>query len=174
MKNNLVVLSCAALLSLGASAASAGGSKGSLGVGAEILLGDALVSGSSSLGGLSMNYDTGQFHVGGFLGMTDDGEDDDTDIALGGRFYYHVHSTASADFGVGGQIGIGLLGDRAEAVDEDSTVVLIEPGFQIRAFVVPNVALSFHGGLSIASGDASGLALTGVPVAGGGVHYYFF
>jgi hypothetical protein len=140
MKKNLLLLGSAAAMVLGPQAAIAGGSKGSLGVGAEYQLGDALIPGPySSLGGLSMNYDLGQFHVGGFLGMADRGEDDDTDIAIGGRFYYHVHSTAMSDFGIGGQIGIGMFGDRSPLSDKDVSVVLIEPGFQIRAFVTSNV-----------------------------------
>jgi hypothetical protein len=53
------------------------------------------------------------------------------------------------------------------------TDVFLEPGFQIRAFVVPNVALSFSGGLIIGAADASELDISGNVVAEAGVHYYF-
>jgi hypothetical protein len=165
MKKNLAIVLGLALLALGAGTASAGGSKGSLGVGAEFQL--------SGLGGLSANYDLGDFHLGGFFKFSDDGGDNDTDVHLGARFFYHVHSTAMADFGVGGSFGLGLLGDRMNG-DNNTTVVFIEPGFQIRAFVASNVALSFTGGLTLGTADAKGLALTGQPTGFAGVHYYFF
>jgi hypothetical protein len=165
MKKNLMLVSVLAVLGLGAGTAFAGGSEGSIGIGAEA----QIVGG---LGGVSGNYDMGQFHVGGFLGFADDG-DDNTAIALGGRFYYHLHSTAMSDFGVGGSIGLGLLGDGSDAT-EDPTLVFIEPGFQIRAFVASNVALSFTGGLSLGLADADGIVVTGDLNAGAGVHYYFF
>lgn len=166
MKKNLAVVSGLAVLMLGAGVASAGGSKGSLGVGGELQL-------NGQLGGLSANYDMGEFHVGGFLGFSDEGGEDDTDIALGARFYYHVHSSAMADFGVGGGFGVGFIGDRAPG-DNNQTLVYIEPGLQIRAFVASNVALSFTGGLTLGTADAEGVAITALPSAFAGVHYYFF
>lgn len=149
-----------------AGTAVAGGSKGSIGVGFESQL--------SGLDGISANYDLGEFHLGGFFGFSDDGGDDDTDLAFGGRFYYHVHSTAMADFGIGGSFGVGLIGDRMPLVDENATVVYIEPGFQMRAFIASNVALSLTGGLTLGVADADGVAVTGQLNAVAGVHYYFF
>lgn len=166
MKKNLSIATGVLALVLGAGVASAGGSKGSLGVGTEVQL-------NGQLGGISANYDMGEFHLGGFLGFSDDGGDDDTDVALGARFYYHVHSTAMADFGVGGSFGLGLIGDRAGG-DNNQTWVFLEPGFQTRAFIASNVALSFTGGLTIATADAEGMAVTGQVTALAGVHYYFF
>jgi hypothetical protein len=160
-KHALLVISIV-LASVGT--ASAGGSKGSLGVGAEYQL--------RGLGGVSMNYDLGEFHLGGWFGFADAGGDDDTDFQFGGRFYYHVHSTAMADFGIGGSFGVGLL--NAAPGPDASTVVFIEPGFQIRAFVATNVALSFTGGLALGVADADGVDVTAGPVVSGGVHYYFF
>ncbi len=161
-----MLVSGLAVLAIGAGTAFAGGSKGSVGVGAELQL--------SGLGGMSANYDMGEFHFGGFLGFNDEGGVDDTDIELGGRFYYHLHSTAMADFGVGGSIGIGFIGDETPNVDNDLTVVFIEPGIQIRAFIASNVALSFTGGLTLGVSDADGVAVTGQFNGVGGVHYYFF
>lgn len=166
MKKNLTVAMGLGLLALAAGTASAGGSKGSLGVG-----GEAQINGR--LGGISANYDLGEFHLGGFLGFSDDGGDNDTDVALGARFYYHVHSTAMADFGIGGSFGLGLFGDRMNG-DNNTTEVYIEPGFQMRAFVASNVALSFTGGLTLGVADAEGVAVTAQPVAFAGAHYYFF
>ncbi len=166
MKKNHLLVSGLAVLAFGAGSASAGGSEGSIGVGAEFML--------SGLGGMSANYDMGQFHVGGFLSFEDEDGDDNTDIALGGRFYYHLHSTAMSDFSVGGALGIGLIGDRNPAMDNNATIVYLEPGVQIRAFVASNVALSFSAGLTLGIADASGVAITGQFNGIGGVHYYFF
>jgi len=166
MKKNLAMAATFGLLILGAGTASAGGSKSSLGVGGEYQL--------SGLGGVSANYDLGDFHLGGFLGFSDGGGEDDTDIDIGARFYYHIHSTAMADFGVGVGFGVGLRGDRAPGVDNNTTIVFIEPGFQIRAFVASNVALSFTGGLTLGVADADGVAIGAQPTGSAGVHYYFF
>ncbi len=163
MKNTFVLVSSLALLGLGAGTAFAGGSEGAIGIGAEGQL--------SGLGGVSGNYDLGQFHVGGFLGFDDDPGDDNTNVFLGGRFYYHLHSAAMSDFSVGGSMGVGFIGGPA---DTDTTVVFIEPGFQIRAFVASNVALSFSGGLSLGVADADGVSVTGDVTGSAGVHYYFF
>ena len=166
-----------------AATASAGGSPNSIGVGADYEL--------SGLGGISMNYDTGQFHVGPFLSYFDPSGPNNTVFEVGGRFFYHVHSTATADFGIGGNLGIEsvpvvTMGGNTSR----QTYVFLEPAFQIRLFLAANVALSFTGGLSIGVVDASGVALTGQGVGGGsfsfdpgtglgflggaGIHYYFF
>lgn len=165
MKNTLMLVSALSVMALGAGTAFAGGSEGAIGVGAQYQM--------SGLGGLSGVYDGGMFHVGGFLGFADDGGDDDTDIDLGAQFYYHLHSTAMSDFGVGGSFGIGFRGDGNDMTD-NATLLFIEPGVQTRAFVASNVALSFTAGIIIATSDAEGIAITGQPVFSGGVHYYFF
>ena len=142
--------------------AHAGGIAGSVGVGAEAQL--------SGLRGLSINYDADKFHVGGFLGLDDQRGPDNTRFDVGGRFYYHVGTTASSDFGVGGGLGIEST---YVAPAERRTYLFLEPGFQIRMFVVPNVALSFTGGFSIGAADASSLEIDGDITGGAGVHYYF-
>lgn len=182
MKKNIAVVSGLAVLVLGAGVASAGGSKGSIGIGGEATIGTVnLAVGNNNvnlgrIGGLSANYDMGEFHVGGFLGFADnyDGGDDDTDVSIGGRFYYHLHSSAMADFGIGGAVSLAFIGDRNTGADDNFTALLIEPGMQIRAFVASNVALSFTGGLTLGLADAEGVALTAQPVGSAGVHYYFF
>jgi hypothetical protein len=139
--------------------------EGDIGVGAEFQL--------SGLGGPSVSYDGGKYHVGGFFGFSDGGGDDDTDVSIGGRFFYHVHSTAMSDFGLGGSLGIGFIGDRSDEIDESQNGLYFEPGAQIRAFLCENIALSFTAGISVAAGDAEGTAITGQTTGAGGVHYYF-
>lgn len=149
--------------------ANAGGSAGSIGVGGEYQL--------SGLGGLSANYDAGNFHVGGFLSLNDPDGEDNTDFGVGVRFFYHIASTAMSDFSVGGSVGLQSDGVPPMTPGGDGTRdtnVYIEPGFQIRAFVTPNVALSFTGGLLIRAVDDGGLALGAQPTGIAGVHYYFF
>lgn len=152
----------AVLLAASAGVASAGGQSGTIGAGVEIA--------TSGVGGPSINYDAGDFHLGGFLSIQDPAGDDNTDFGIGGRFYYHVHSTAMSDFSVGGAltfVSVDSPGDRA-------SLLYIEPGIQLRAFITSNVALSFSAGLPIGLVDADGVALTGQINGIAGVHYYFF
>jgi hypothetical protein len=155
-----------ALVALSAGPALAGGQADSLGVGAEFQM-------NGLTGGASVNYDLGKMHFGGFVGFFDDGND--TDYTIGGRFYYHVHSTGNADFGIGGSLG--WYSD--EEMDNRATLLFVEPGIQIRAFIVPNVALSVSAGIILGLSDADGTAITGGQVGNGvtggaGIHYYFF
>ncbi len=170
----------AAILLLGAAgAAHAGGSPASIGVGAEFQL--------SGAGGASMNYDAGDFHVGGFLGFADSDGDDNTVFTVGGRFYYHLHSTTDADFGLGGSLGV-VSQPEGGGSDNRNTLVFVEPGIQIRVFLAANVALSASTGIVLGVVDADGVAITGsagtgsfsvssggIAFGGGvGLHYYFF
>ena len=155
-----------AFIPLTTGSALAGGSPGSIGLGAEYQV--------SGLGGLSITYDQGDYHLGGFLGFSDGSGDDDSDFTLGGRFFYHVHSTAHSDFSVGGSIGIAFIGDRSPQVDNGQTLVFLEPSAQIRVFLVQNVALSFTGGIALGMVDADGVLITGQTTGAAGVHYYFF
>lgn len=162
-----------------ATVASAGGQAGSIGVGAEYQL--------SGLGGASINFDGGKFHAGGFLGYYDPQGADNTVFVVGGRFYFHVHSTAMSDFSLGGGLGIASLPAGGMANNNRDTDVYLEPGFQIRVFLASNVALSFTGGVVIGLSDpAKGVAITGQALGGApafdtvgfsggaGIHYYFF
>lgn len=173
-----LTLPLAALLVLAASPASAGGQEGTVGVGAEYGL-------NGLTGGASVNYDAGKFHTGGFLGFFDGGGSNDTDYTLGARFFYHVHSTAMSDFGIGGMFGMFSFDDRGQPGDERTVNLFLEPSFQIRLFLASNVALSFNAGIVFAFGDADGLTLGGPASfsdngpfgavnASAGVHYYFF
>ncbi len=162
----------AAMVAATAGTAAAGGAANSVGVGTELQL--------SGVGGISVNYDTGVFHVGGFLGFEDpDGPDNDV-FAIGGQFWYHIARSAASDFSIGGSIGL----ESAATAGDRATGLYLEPGFQIRAFVTTNVALSFTGGISIGTVDANNVSIGGNNTSslvgfGGitgaaGVHYYFF
>lgn len=126
------------------------------------------------LGGLdglvSVEYDTGAFHVGGALGFVDPEGDDNFSLAIGGRFYYHIAQSALADFGVGGSL---YYANESAGPDDSSDSLFIEPGIQIRAFAASNVALAFTGGIIIGAADAGGVALLGQVTGSAGVHYYF-
>ena len=173
----------AAMMLVGvAGAAHAGGSPGTIGVGAEYQL--------SGVGGASMNYDGGDWHAGGALGFRDGGgRGDDTIWQLGGRFFYHVHSTTDADFSVGGSVGILNI---PIGGGDDFTGIYLEPGIQIRLFLAANVAFSVSTGIVLALSDADGVGISGSTLAGAqsvglttdgfgfsfgggaGLHYYFF
>jgi hypothetical protein len=169
------------MLAASAGVASAGGQAGSLGVGAEYQL--------SGLGGAAVDYDAGQFHVGGVLGFRDPNGPDNTLFQVGAHFFYHMHSTAMSDFGLGGNFGLASVPNNAMGMSSRDTDVFLEPGFQIRVFLASNVALSFTGGIVIGLIDNHDVAITGQGVggsvvdfgagnivlnAGAGIHYYFF
>ena len=147
--------------------ARAGGQPNSIGVGAELQI--------SGVGGLSINYDAGRFHAGGFFGYFDPQGPNNSTVDIGGRFFFHVASTATSDFSLGGSIGIENANDAN--TNNRHTDVFLEPSFQIRAFIVSNVALSFTGGIVIGAADISELDLTsntsGRVTGMAGVHYYF-
>ncbi len=151
--------------------AEAGGQEGSLGVGAEY----GLRLTNAGIGFASMNYDAGAFHAGGFFAMADGGNDDDTLFGIGGRFYYHVHSTSMADFSVGGALGLLSVPPTGGPTGGDrQSQLYLEPGIQARVFVASNVALSFSAGLTLGLIDAQGFAIGGQTSGSAGFHYYFF
>ena len=173
------IMLAAILVFVSAGTASAGGQPGSFGVGAEVQL--------SGLGGLSANYDAGKFHVGGFIGFSDPAGPNNTTVDVGGRFFFHVASTAMSDFSVGGGLGIESgYDDPGDPMSTRHTFLFLEPSFQIRAFIASNVALSFTGGIEIGTVDASEVRILGGSATGNvngatlgnvtgeaGIHYYF-
>jgi hypothetical protein len=159
-------LLAAVIVCASAGTASAGGQPGSFGVGAEFQL--------SGIGGLSANYDAGKFHVGGFLGFFDPRGVNNTTVDIGGRFFYHVASTAMSDFSIGGSLGIqSIYANPGDVNSARLTNLFLEPSFQIRAFLASNVAVSFTGGIEIGAVDASEVNVTGNIIGEAGVHYYF-
>lgn len=147
--------------------ARAGGQPNSIGIGAEFQI--------NGTGGLSLNYDAGKFHAGGFFGYSDLRGPNNVTVDVGGRFFFHLASTATSDFSLGGSLGIRSANDAPGDPNNSNrhTDVFLEPSFQIRAFIVPNVALSFSGGIIIGAADASELSVAGNIVGECGIHYYF-
>ncbi len=139
------------------------GRSGSLGVGIQTML---LQDGPF---GPAVIYDAGMFHLEGLFGFADD--DATTRFDLGGRFWYHIHSAASADFSLGGGLGVVSIDPEGDA--EGTTDIEIDAGAQIRAFLVPNVAVSASLGLAILTGDGDFIAITGDLVGNAGIAYYF-
>jgi hypothetical protein len=86
-----------------------------------------------------------------------------TDFDIGGRFWYHVHSAAFADFSLGG--GLGLL-RVVENDGRDHLDVALQVGGQIRAFIVPNVALLADLGVGAYFGDNDSLFIGGEGIGG--------
>jgi hypothetical protein len=170
-KTTLFAMSC--LLGLTA-IATAGGKEGSIGVGVESQV--ATTGGfDAGLDALSMNFDAGKFHVGGYLGIADPDGANNTLFGIGARFFYHIHASPMSDFGLGGSVGLLELPIDPGMMDHHyETHVFIEPSFQIRAFITPNVALSFTGGIVIGAADAAGVDLGGNLEGVAGIHYYFF
>lgn len=147
-----------------ASGSGGGGAASGFGLGAMAML-------TGPLGG-AVIYDPGQFHVEGIVGFDSNGV---TTIALGGRFWYHLHTSTAADFSLGG--GLGFLSteeDDGFGMSEDVTTIHVEGGGQLRVFVVPNVALSATAGLAVVTGDEQDfVAVTGQLIGDVGVSYFF-
>lgn len=160
-----ITLLSAVMVMAASTLAQAGGSPGSIGVGAEFQI--------NGLGGASVNYDAGDFHVGGFLGFADDDGPDNTVFDVGARFYYHVHSTAMSDFGVGGSLGILSFPEGGVPDPDRNLGLFLEPGIQLRLFLAANVAISAATGVSIGLVDVDGVTINGQTITGG-IHYYFF
>jgi len=154
--------------------AQAGGKDGTIGVGIESQI--ATTGGiDNGIDALSLNFDAGRFHVGGYLGIGDPAGANNTLFGIGARFFYHLHMSPMSDFGLGGSIGLLEVPVEADQPTHHyNSELFVEPGFQIRAFITPNVALSFTGGIVIAAADASGVDLGGNLEGVAGVHYYFF
>jgi hypothetical protein len=128
--------------------------------------------------GASLAYDAGPWHADAVLGLIKPAAGIRASFALGGRFWYHLHSTANADFSVGGGLGYRKAGVAGASSDG----VWIELGGQIRTFLASNVALSATLGLAIATIDFEAYGLGGQSLAGQtlggfagvGLHYYFY
>jgi hypothetical protein len=136
-----------------------------IGVGAATMLNGtsgALVTWGSAGGGL---------HVDGIFGLHHyrDGNANTTSFAVGGRFWYHVHASTLADFSLGGGIGLTSWTFNPGAPGSDSRLDLsLEVGGQIRAFIVPNVALVADLGLGATFGNFDNIMIGGQSVIGSG------
>ncbi len=162
---------CLVLLSpTPASAQSAGGNTG-FGLGVEAML--------AGPAGPALVYQADKFHITAIFAF-DTGVDDNfllsnDEITVGGRFLYQLHSFGDvSDFSVGG--GLGIDDDSGGGDDID---IYFEGLAQIRAFIVPNVAIHTSLGVVAESDDEGNdrnleVALTGQLQAAFGVTYFFF
>jgi hypothetical protein len=148
--------------------ASSGHGRG-IGVGAVTMLNGtsgALFTWGSSGGGL---------HVDGIFGLhhyRDGNGNYTTSFAVGGRFWYHVHAASFADFSLGGGLGLTSWtldpGTRPANADDSRLDVSIEVGGQMRAFIVPNVALIADLGFGANFGANDNIMIGGQTVTGAG------
>ena len=134
----------------GSASADAGGRAAGIGVGAETMLGNTTIFGVGvgpdfffPSSAAAFVYDATMWRVDALLAMDSAGA---TDIFAGGRFWFNLHTGTASDFAVGGGVGILADGDDSGG-DNDQTHFLIEGGVQLRAFIVPNVAIGAVAGL---------------------------
>ena len=155
-----------ALLATGSAAAQAAPAARGIGVGAEMTL--------TGITGATFVYDAEAFHIDALLGALF--QHDDSQVAVAGRFFFPVHRSQFADFSLGP--GIGLV-HQSHHPDDAPTVstnpVHLEGAAQIRAFIVPNVALSATAGLGAVLTKNNNTVTIGGQVGGSfGVTYFFF
>jgi hypothetical protein len=110
--------------------------------------------------GPALVYNRHRFHVEGVVAFANAGTNE---LAVGGRFWLHVHQTrtSSLSLGGGGAFSSTELPMPDPRGNTSATAIHLEGGAQIRFFVTPNVALSAAVGLGIVSGDADLVVLTG-------------
>jgi hypothetical protein len=148
-----------------ASGAASGHGRG-IGLGAMTMLNGVsglLVTWGSSGGG---------FHLDGFAGLhhyNPGAPNNTTDFSVGGRFWYHLHAASFADFSLGGGVGIiRWVQDPGGGGESDNLDVSLEVGGQIRAFIVPNVALLADLGVGATFGGNDNILIGGQTVTGAG------
>jgi hypothetical protein len=139
------------------SAATASVSSATSGHGRGVGLGAATMLNGASGAMFTWGSWGGGFHVDGLFGLHHyrDGENT-TSFGFAGRFWYHVHAAAFADLSLGGGLGITSWTENPGGPGEDSHLDLsLQVGAQIRAFIVPNVALIGDLGLGATFGGHS-------------------
>ena len=114
----------------------------SIGVGAEAQL--------NGPGGAALVYDMGKVRINGILEFA---SSNGTRIGLGGRVLWVVHQGGSADFSVGG--GLGLINNNPEGPGDSATDIRMEALAQIRAFLTTNVAVSSSLGFGVNLNDGA-------------------
>jgi hypothetical protein len=143
----------------------AGGAGQGFGVGPATMLGSADGLG---LVGPGIVYDTAVFHIEALIAFAR--SDANTNLGIGGRFWYHLHRSERADFSLGG--GLGLLS--LDSDPGDSAMVFdLEGGGEVRLWLVENVSLSAALGLVVLAGDGDGVDLVGDLTGAGALTYFF-
>ncbi len=112
----------------------------------------------------------GGFHVDGLFGLHHYGAGENTtSFGFAGRFWYHVHAASFADFSLGGGLGLTSWTENPGGPGEDSHLDLsLQVGAQIRAFIVPNVALIGDLGLGATFGSDDNIVIGGHSFGGAG------
>jgi hypothetical protein len=113
------------------------------------------------------------FHVDALLGARF--ETDSSTVAVAGRLFFPVHKSPSADFSVGPGIGVVHTTPHPPPPRDTVDEIHAEGAVQIRAFIVPNVALSASAGLGLVFNRGNNSAVIGGQLGGQlGVTYFFF
>jgi len=162
------VLSFFAVVLLASRTSFAQAARTGVGVGAEAT--------TTGIVGGTFVYDAGMFHLDALLGARF--ESNSSSVAVAGRFFFPVHKSQSADFSVGPGIGIVHTTPHPPAgapAQASANEVHAEGALQIRAFIVPNVALSASAGLGLVFTNGNNSAIIGGQLGGAlGVTYFFF
>jgi len=133
--------------------------------------------------GALVTWGTPGLHIDGFFGLHhyNPNGNNTTSFSLGGRFWYHVHAATFADFSLGGGLGIHRYQtDPGRPGNDNRLDVSLELGGQMRAFIVPNVALLADLGLGVTFSNNDDILIGGQNVGGGdfvagtlGIAYFF-
>lgn len=164
----IIPLFTLALFATGTAAAQNAPIARGIGVGAEATL--------TGIVGGTFVYDAASWHLDALLGASF--THTDSSLAVAARFFFPVHRSQSADFSVGP--GIGLVHTThdpdGDAPKESANPVHVEGAAQIRAFIVPNIALNATAGLGvILNNKGNNSATIGGQLGGSfGVTYFFF
>jgi hypothetical protein len=96
-----------------------------------------------------------------------------TDLGLGGRLLWVMHQSSSADFSLGG--GLGVLHIDVDGDDDSVTDFHLEAVAQLRAFIVENVALStsFGFGVNLQDRRDDSFGFGGLLLGNAGLIYFF-
>jgi len=166
----MIPLFSLSLFAAGTAAAQAAPVARGIGVGAEATL--------TGIVGGTFVYDAQSWHIDALLGGSF--APDVSRLAVAGRFFFPVHRSQYADFSLGP--GVGL--EHVVVHDQDgpgpqasvsTNPIHLEGAAQIRAFVVPNVALSASAGLGVVLRDNNNTATIGGQLGGSfGITYFFF
>jgi hypothetical protein len=160
-----------ALFATGTAAAQTAPAARGIGVGAEATL--------TGIVGATFVYDAAAWHVDALLGGSF--QHDESSLAVAGRFFFPLHRSQSADFSLGP--GIGLVHHVIHDPDgngpqssQSFNPIHLEGAAQIRAFVVPNIAINATAGLGVVlNNDNNNSATIGGQLGGSfGVTYFFF
>ena len=165
----ILPLFTAALLATGTSLAQNAPAARGIGVGAEATM--------TGLVGATFVYDAEAFHVDALLGG--DFRRNDSEVRVAGRLFFPVHRMQAADFSVGPGLGLQHItndpdGDGPQGRNSTNPVH-VEGAAQIRAFLVPNVAISASAGIGAVIRKDNNSALINGQLGGQfGITYFFF